>query len=566
MSPGVTQRSLIGYLAMTLVAAIPAAAAMIMAWDVAFLDNDAAQYLSVARNLLDGDGISSSVLFYEEQLASGRVPAPQTVFPPGMSIVLAALLAAGVQAPVAILAAGVAGYAAVGVALALVLRTLAIGPYLAFLGAAIWLAQGTAWAGVMLGRSEIAFTLATLLSAAALPAAEGRRSRYALAGALAAAGVLIRYQGLFFVAALGLWSAWTWLRTPGKDRRRFSADAAILLLLPLAAAGYLLVRNLLLTGAPGGGPVDTAVWNAAHGFGIVRSAYWALVPFLGLSLDGLAQLRWQEVAVAIGGLLLAGWLLSHARIPAPMPGRERGRVGREALGRLAVCYVVVTAAALGILATRSTGYMQGRFLLPLVPFIAVAWMVALDHMGHRTSGRVKAMLIAALVSMHAGLFAAQGGVIRAWLDELRADRQVAAMRTALAADISGVPLAQFLRDNVSSDAPLLATGGQRLWLLLELPVVETTPAGFSDRTWDEEQLRRLSRCLGVRFLLYIPGVFDANRPENRNQLLYQRMARGEEPAGMTPRLRTPAVRLYEFDPVASQSARGAEDRGNDDCN
>lgn len=557
--------SLASYLALPIVAAILVAAMISCLWDVAFLDNDAAQYLSVARNILDGNGVASSIIFYEQQLVFGKVPVPQTVFPPGTSVVLAAFLAVGFKPLTAIMAAGILAFCATGVVLAVLLRKLGVGPLLAFLAAAIWFGQGTAWAVVMLGLSEILFTLATLLSTAVLLAANDRWNRFVLAGALAAAAVLIRYQGLFFVAALGIYCAWTWLRSPARRRYQCAMQAVALLVLPLIAAGLQLTRNLLLAGSPGGGPVDTAYWNAASGIDIAKSAYWALAPFLGLSVDGLSQFRWQEVTVVMGLLVLAGWLSRNAREIQSQPAQGGERHARIALWHLALCYVVVTCLALAFLATRSTGYMQGRFLLPLVPFVAAAWAMLLDCMMKAPRVRIRAALFVALLSLHAGLFGGQLRVLREWLDTLRADQRIAAMRAALAEDMAGSTLAQYLKEHVSNDAPLLATGGQLLWVLVELPVVETTPAGFSDRLWDETELQRLHHCLGVRFLLYIPGVFDPARPENRNQPLYHRMARGGEPVGLTPLLRTPKARLYKFDSMATHDAQIAQDRGNDEC-
>src|SRR5579862_4502143 len=53
--------------------------------------NDCYQYLSMAHNIRTGNGIATSLLHYSENQGLGLIPSPQTVFPPGYSIVIAGL-------------------------------------------------------------------------------------------------------------------------------------------------------------------------------------------------------------------------------------------------------------------------------------------------------------------------------------------------------------------------------------------------------------------------------------------------------------------------------------------
>ena len=69
------------------------------------LGNDSFQYLSVAQNILAGQGDSTSILFFDEQFYTGKLPAPQTVFPPAYPILVSAIAYFGMpleQAGVAI--------------------------------------------------------------------------------------------------------------------------------------------------------------------------------------------------------------------------------------------------------------------------------------------------------------------------------------------------------------------------------------------------------------------------------------------------------------------------------
>jgi hypothetical protein len=553
------------YLAPTAIAALAVAVWLFSLKNIAYLDIDAAQYLSAARNFLDGYGVSSSLVYYEEQLIQERMPAPQTVFPPGMPVAMAPLLATGLAPGDAAHLAGVLFFCVTGLVIAAVLHRLGASPPLTLAGTLIWYVQGTAWANVVIGRTETLFTLLVFLAVAALLDTRQRWHRYALAGAIAAAAVLIRYQGVFFIAALGLWCAWTLWRTPAAGRLRFLGRATALLSLPALATAYLIARNLVLVGSPGGGPVDTAHHLPAHGLDVARSGYWALIPFLGLSLDGLAAFRWREYAVVAGILALAVWLaLNHDAFRAA-PARHPHNPERVALLRLMVAYVLVTFVALGFLATRSTGYMEGRFFTSLVPLVLVAWVVAVQRWLADPGLRRKGLLIAALCALHAGLLAGQLAVARERLQEMHEDLRMEALKAALAEDFAGASLGQFLTRNVTLQSPLLATGGQQLWLLLQLPIVETTPAGFTHRVFDERELNRLSRCYGIRYLMYVPGWFRPGRLENRNQPLLEAVAGGVDPESMILRLRTPNVAFYEFRQSPPDDASNAQDTTKHDC-
>ena len=52
------------------------------------LSNDAYQYLSIAENLRTRGKIATSIVHFDTERARGRLPAPETTFPPGYSLAL----------------------------------------------------------------------------------------------------------------------------------------------------------------------------------------------------------------------------------------------------------------------------------------------------------------------------------------------------------------------------------------------------------------------------------------------------------------------------------------------
>src|SRR5262245_42527564 len=69
-----------------------AAAVLLALHDETFVTTDTAQYMGVARNIVDGKGITTSIIYYEEQYRQARIPAQQTVWPPGYPALIASLV------------------------------------------------------------------------------------------------------------------------------------------------------------------------------------------------------------------------------------------------------------------------------------------------------------------------------------------------------------------------------------------------------------------------------------------------------------------------------------------
>jgi hypothetical protein len=530
------------------VAAVGAAIGLIRLHDLAFLDSDAAQYLSTARNLLAGQGLSTDLLYYDEHYRFGTLPAPQTVFPPGLPLILASALALGADPAQASVLVGVTCLCLTGLLLAACLVRLRVASPLVLLGVGIWFTLALAWVNVLEGRSEIVFVAMTLASTTALLSPRAGRARLLAAGFFAAAALAIRYQAVFFLGTLGLWWCVLQLLERPDRYRRVMTDGAVLFALPVGIALFIFGRNMALLGVAGGGPVDT-VQSGIGGIDLVRAAWWAVSDISGLSLSKLAEGGFIVWLVAGGVLLLA--LCAGLAPPVSAPSRapaESKSVRRAALS-LAVLYVGVSMAGLVLLATTRAGaYLQGRFLVPLVPFAVIAWIVFLDRWLRATPAhRVFRIGAAGAVLLHAGLLGAQASVADRWLADLRSDRRIAVIRSALDVSVEGATLRQYLLQRATARSPVFAESAQHVWLLLDRPLLGAAGAGFSTKRWTDMEVRRLQRCYGVQLLLFFPPMFDPALPENSNRVIFANLARGEVPAFLRTVLRTAEVELYRLD-------------------
>lgn len=535
-------------------AAVAASVALAMLHDVAFLDSDAAQYLNTARNLVAGNGLSTDLLYYEEQYRFEALPAPQTVFPPGLPVLLAGLTATGSAPAQASLIAGLAAFCLTGLLLGLCLDRMRVARPLLALGVVLWFALALAWANVLQGRSEIVFTLLTLGSVLAMLPGSPAGPRPWLAGLLAAAAISTRYQGVFFLAALGIWCLLpAFGREPGRIRQTM-ANAAIVLGVPAVATLLIFGRNVALLGSAGGGPIDT-VRSGIGGIELARSFYWMASETTGLSLPQVARGGVAEWLAVAGALLLALGVFAARRARRSFLRDEpEAAPARRPLVVMAALYLAISVAGLLYLAaTRSGAYLQGRFLVPAVPFALILWIAVLDRWLGRPSDRGRRIAVAGVLLLHGGLVVAQVGVVRSWLADLRADRRIEVIGRALATQVDGVTLGQYLQARLATGAPVFAESGQHLWLLIERPVLGAAGAGFSRRNWSAAELQRLQRCYGVQYVLFFPPIFDPKLPQNANRTLFAELARGDVPPFLHAELRTADVELYRL----SSQPRGA---------
>src|SRR5262249_23129537 len=136
------------------------------------LGNDSYQYLSVARHLAHGEA-ETSIIHFDVERESGRLPSPITTFPLVYPAVVAVVHAMGLKLRTQAVLVSVLAFVATVRLLYFLARLLRMQWSGARLAAFLWIA--TSWAGyraLTIG-SESLFTALTLLALALIVYAEG---------------------------------------------------------------------------------------------------------------------------------------------------------------------------------------------------------------------------------------------------------------------------------------------------------------------------------------------------------------------------------------------------------
>lgn len=503
--------------------------------------SDFAQYLSVAGNFLNGKGLSTSLIYFEQHYAIGGVPVAQTVWPPGYPILIAALGSTGVSLEYSGFLVSLLSFVMTAFVIRRVMRIAGRSRLVADLAGLSWLLLFYGWSLILIGTSETPFILFTVLALwCALEAGRRPAGEYGwllAAGVCAAAGVAIRYPGVFFVLSLAAYYFFAWMRAG--TAAGFLRLACVSLPPGFMAIG-LIARNYALSGTIGG----AAVIDSERGFAdLLRNAYWATGKIAGFEsgpvpgwivLLGLAFLVVLSLAAVLKRVSRATTFGSSALL--------------ESQAFHCIIYITVTLLALSLLGvTRTTGYLNERYLFPLVPFAIILFATVLSARsasGETVEIRGDARLSIGLVLAGLLLTAGQVNVLvaeRNWHSGLTRNE---VMLAALDSRLDSGRLFDYLRREISDDSPLLAPEGQALGFLLERPVVGLTSSLYSDRPWTEDRVRALVQQYGIGHVIFFPGLFDASGKADANRIFFADLDNGFEPSWLSEYPVAGDVRLF----------------------
>lgn len=536
------------YWSSALTIVIGAAAALGSTAEVNYLNADAAQYLSSAKSLpLE---FSTELIHYDEQYRYGNSSSPQTVFPPGLPLIISAL-AFFVDETQALFFAGIASYCLIGVLIAGAMPESGTGRFFGLAALTLWMSHSYAWGNVLLGLSDTTYTFFTLASILLCAKSKGRLAVLFAASVFAAIAVLVRYQGVFFILALGLWACRPVLSGTLAGVLRAAREASILVALPVATFASLAIRNLVLSGGVGGGPVDTAE-SGVLGMDVLRQAYWTVSKMTGLSFSSLAAGAFAEVLFFTAASLMLVLTAIDARPQSSPVSPNLSTAEESALNQLGIIYIVVSCVGLSYLAvTRSELYLQGRFFLPIVPVLIILGVRLLYRAVNSRIGRAKLATILATLCIFMSLLIGQGRTGWTLIEDLRSQERYTAIERAMGDVIGDVPMRSFLAKSVSTSAPILADHGQYLWLVLRRPVLSASPFAFSRMSWDEQLVKNLINCYGVRYVAVFPPLVQGAAPFNSSARFFADLHSGLIPRYLTLTHKSPSLVLFSVNEEAT---------------
>lgn len=516
------------------------AATLLGLYDKRLINPDTIQLLDAARHLLAGDGFSSSIVYYESQLQFGRVPAPLTVWPPGFSWLLLLPLKLGMSGEATAFVLCAIAHLATAWLVFVVARRLA-GPWIAAVTSLAWLLHAATLTMVLALYAEplyVAFMVASYVALVEAGKSPDWSLRWLLvAGAAGACSILMRYSGVLWPAAAGLWLLVTAIRSRSWQPIR---AALIFGALPALTTLALFWRNFLLTGRISGGQFE---YGGAGGvMSVAQHLFWESGTVLGRVLSA-----WP---VVLGLVLL---ILGIAAIG--LARRLRMSEPRNVALGLAICNLVVQVAFLLAGAVESSIVFTGyRYWLPVLPFLAILLSVVTHDavVPLRSGAALRARMWPVAIVASAAILAASV------LAEFPYRWPLKAAHPTMAVIVQGLaermPDGHTVREalELPADAgkPLLGFLEHRLSVLTGRAVIGLTDARYTLRVWTDDEVQRLVKEQGVEQVVFFPPAFDPKHVENANQPFWNELLAGETPRWLKPHYVSGRVALYDV--VASE--------------
>ena len=517
-----------------------AAIAIVGAYHPWLIENDGAQYISIARNLLAGRGNASSTLMYESQFLSGRIPSPQTVWPPGFPAAIAGLMWAGVEASWAGFVLNFAAWLSIAALLYRLMLRAGTPATRAVLGSLAWSLASINVAHVLGSYSDMTFTALTV-GAACCWLNSARRGAMTAAAAvgfalLASLAVLIRYAGLFFLAAAALHAALSYWMT--RDARIAASRAASLLLPALCVAGlftsvYVTIGSLDRSGDP---LISRSIAAA------LKSLYWGFRDIFGMTVNFTPHeppLRWiagMGLILGLGAALVLRFPRGRVSVPAEAPARE--------LLAFSTSIVFCTVGGLFSQALWTDAFLP-RFLLPMLPFLCAALFQRSGLFDFSARHRWRGFAIA---SCTIGFVCGQAQAYR----QLVADVSARQPRTDIEAALQTPVDHETLRVRIARGGAIIANQSQRLNLALDRPTIGLPTGSFSRRVWSESEIRRVAGCYRATSIVIFRRSYqqDVDAEQETRIPLFDALLLGEIPPWVRVITVTPEVAAYEVLPPA----------------
>ena len=459
------------------------------------LSNDSCQYLSVAANIRNGNGIATDLVYFDAERSHGRIPAPLTTFPPGYPIAVGMLsgLVGGFEAAARILS--VICFAGTAALLAIILIAARITVFVRASMLLLFITNvvNLDFSSALMTESMFVFIFTASIAALLWAWRDYQRPRvrvpWTIVGlTLAGLSYWIRYAGLFLIAALVFYVGLRFLRL----RHRIGASELYATLIPIGLAGALMARNVLVAGTWKGGN-ELQVSNPLHQ---VSADYVRAQMHLLLGEHAVKAGLWE--ALLLAGVLGLCALFGRQLFRSGLAGAAALLRADEPWSLLFTC-AAVYSAGLCYAGLRTVISFGTRMFLPVLPIYLLLLGLALHWLLSRADFRGGQIWVRLTVCMF--LIGYIGVNARDLKDPSPISRQDYLSGLFAEPTADGQRLSDWVNLHINPVAAIAAQDGQETGYLLHRRTLALVESEYSSERWECPEIRKQMNRFGASYLL-----------------------------------------------------------------
>lgn len=496
---------------------------------------DAGHATSVARNLIEGKGLRTSIIASEALFNQEVIPAIQTIWPPGMPIATALLhVVSGIEPAIGFIWINAAAHLLTAVLVVVILTMAGLRFPVAMAAGFICLVTVPNWILVIRGHSEppmvvfgLIFLLTTVLALRS-PVKRGVSIWVLLAIASGAIGFLMRYQSMALIGPvimLALFGLTGRLGTNFPVRRSVAIGLGLTIVILI-----FLGSNVLIAGAATGSDSPFSTRSLSE----VADAL-VLVPDFAREVVFVTQIV-LTIALALFTLAIAG------RKPrVDVSGARLGQHQTQVLTLIFSSFTVVAVVGMiSILTFMTPAYpWLARYFVPSLPMLIIALIVLMLLGSRRTAQAIQG-------SKAAGVLTTTGVVIALGAQIPAAELIQTAKGKNVLTVAQSVPVVRALLENNTTDdgvRPVLMSNHEAyLGLVTSHPVLGTPFPDPIKPGWDEYRVAKAARRYRVTHVIYFS---DYPKDWGRNDLTRVLM---QNPEWLEKSFANESVVIYTINP------------------
>lgn len=479
-----------------------------------FIGSDTAQYLSVAKNLFSGEGFSTSIIYYNENKLSGRVPAPQTVFPNGYPFLINLVMQLGFSPSYSAFLICMLCFNLIGIELYIIAKKLNYSKIIVIVIILFWFFLVYNWLAVLSCISEMCFIFFTTTSAYFILKSETTKKKYyvLLSSIAAALSFTMRYAGIFFILSIILYFTWELIKYKKRDS---IIDLLLISFIPIITVGLTVIRNYSITGGFRGSSRYLPEGTIKKLFYKIYSSFCTLS---GFSKKALYAYDIPSILMAITGGILLVFLVRYIMISHKLEYYQQ-RDDSIRLNNLSAFYLTLSLLFLAYFDLAAIEPFHHRYLIPLIPFMAIIVSNKLQRLINSYSIDSKifyAWFCILLVSFLSG----QTKLYEVRINKHLKNNYYDKVNVALNEAIEPINLKKFLQKEITNKNPLLSNSSL-VETILEVPVIGLSIKSYQKHNWPVSEVKKTIKKYEIAYIIFFRNIYDIKSIKSKELIFYR---------------------------------------------